>query len=236
MASPASRAAVPLAAALLGFLAVLAASQPREAPSRGSGRLQLVDLIDQQDLRVRALRADVRRLSSDLGDLEAGEGSTSARVRRLRRAAGELDVVAGTVGLRGPGVVVTLDDSSASRSPTGDLNDLVIHERDIQSVVNALWSAGAEAVAINGERLTATSAVRCAGNTLLLHGSVYSPPYRIAAIGEPGQLGSSLASAPGIDRLIDASEAYGIRYRVEETSVRMPAGEPRPALSEADLA
>jgi uncharacterized protein YlxW (UPF0749 family) len=70
----------------------------------------------------------------------------------------------------------TPDDSSLRQLPTGNLNDLVIHSQDVQAVVNGLWKAGAEAVAINGQRLVSTSAVLCVGNTLLLNGTVHSPP------------------------------------------------------------
>jgi uncharacterized protein YlxW (UPF0749 family) len=88
-------------------------------------------------------------------------------------------------------------------------------------VVNALWASGAEAVALNGERLTSASAVRCAGNTLLLHGTLHTPPYRIAAIGE---IGASLAARPGMDRLAAAADAFGLELEVEAEVVRLGAG------------
>jgi len=130
-------------------------------------------------------------------------------------------------------VVVTLDDSSARRSPTGDPNDLIVHERDIQTVVNALWAAGAEAVGINGERLTTTSAVRCAGNTLLLHGALHSPPYHIAAIGDPERLASAVPAQPGMGRLRESVEAFGLRLDVEPGSVRLGGGPPARSLEAA---
>src|SRR5205085_11921215 len=89
----------------------------------------------------------------------------------------------GLVAVAGPGVKVTLDDSSMKQSPTGNLNDLVIHSQDVQAAVNGLWRAGAEAIGINGQRLVSTSAVLCVGNTLLLNGTVHSPPYVISAVG-----------------------------------------------------
>ena len=224
-----SRVAVPLAAALLGFLAVQAASQPREAPTRGIRRLQIVDLIQQQDQRVRALRREVRALRRDLA--EASElGPATAEVRATAAEVADLAALAGAGGVSGPGVVVTLDDSDLSRSPSGDPNDLVIHEQDIQTVVNALWRAGAEAVAVAGHRLTSASAVRCAGNTLLLHGTVQSPPYEIVAIGDPGALRDSLAGGPGIDRVLAAARAFGLGYVVEEGTVLIPTGNVVPEL------
>ncbi|MGH2682075.1 MAG: DUF881 domain-containing protein [Actinomycetota bacterium] len=232
MARGPSRLAVALAAALLGFLAVQAASQPRVAPARGIRRLEIVDLIRQQDRRIRELRADVRALRRDLREA-SGTAPSSAEVRDLQAQVDEMAVAAGGRGLDGPGVIVTLDDSPLARSPSGDPNDLVIHERDIQMVVNALWVAGAEAVAINGHRLTSLSAVRCAGNTLLLHGTVQSPPYEIVAIGDPAALRDSLEGGPGMDRLLAAAGAFGLRYGFEEGTVDIPSGTEVPELATA---
>lgn len=214
--------AMPLAAAILGFLAVLAAAQPQTVPGRESSRLEMVDLIGQQDDRVRELRDQVRRLEErvrDLGGREAG-----AEIREIRAETERLGVAAGASPLRGPGLTVVLEDSSAARAPTGNPNDLVVHERDIQTVVNALWAAGAEAVAINGERLSSLSAVRCAGNTLLLHGVVHSPPYEIGAIGDPDALAVALAESPGMSRLLDAASAFGLGFTVERGPVVVEVG------------
>ncbi len=222
------RVAVPLAAGIVGFLAVTAALQPRAA-SRAIRRLELADLVRAEDGRVRMLRGEVRDLEEQIEALEGtgdGSGELDDEVRQL-------SVSAGTAGLEGPGVVVTLDDSSAARSPTGDPNDLVVHERDIQTVVNALWAAGAEAMSVNDERLTAGSAVRCAGNTLLLHGTLHSPPYRIAAIGDQSSLSSAFDSGPGIDRLRTAVDAFGIRLDVEAADVAIEGGLPLPSVTVA---
>jgi uncharacterized protein YlxW (UPF0749 family) len=220
MQAPSPRITVAVAAAVLGFLAVLAARQPPLA-TREIRRLELADLIRAEDARVRRIRAEVRTLQAEV----AGLGTVGAQVRALRAEARTVAQAAGAAAVEGPGVVVTLDDSSARRSPTGDPNDLIVHERDIQTVVNALWAAGADAVGVNGERLSSTSAVRCAGNTLLLHGALHSPPYRIAAIGDPELLADGLPGQPGMDRLRDSVEAFGLGLDIESTSVRL-AGTP----------
>ena len=223
------RVAVAIAAALLGLLSVIAVTQPLQR-SRGLRRLELADLVRAEDGRVRALRDEVGRLRAELARAEEETGALGEDAARLRARTEELSVAAGTAGVEGPGLVVTLDDSQASRSPTGDPNDLVVHERDLQTVVNALWAAGAEAVAVNGERLTAASAVRCAGNTLLLHGTLHSPPYEVAGIGDPAALAQRLDAQPGIDRLHAAVEAYGLVYEVRPAEVSV-AGGPAPALA-----
>lgn len=231
----APRAALPLAAAILGFLAVMAAAQPRSAPGRETGRLRVVDLIVAQDERVRELQREVRELEQQLSEM-GRRGDVDAEVADLRRRADELAVFAGGAALAGPGVQVVLDDSSASRSPTGNPDDLVVHEQDIQTVVNALWAAGAEAVAINGQRLSSVSAVRCAGNTLLLHGSLETPPYEIDAIGNAEEMRSSLLDRPGMDRLASRVGAFGLRLEITAGSVRIPGGTPAPTLASAEPA
>lgn len=224
MESRPSRVALPLAAAILGVLAVIAAAQPRTAPSRNSQRLEIVDLIEQQDERVRDLRGEVRDLEERIAAVGRGADARSGKAEGLLEEARELDVMAGGAALEGPGVTVVLDDSSASRSPTGDPNDLVVHERDIQTVVNALWAAGAEAVSLNGERLSTTSAVRCAGNTLLLHGALHTPPYEIRAIGDAQALADTLSSRPGMGRLLENVHAFGLGFSVEPAQrVVLPA-------------
>ncbi len=210
-----------LAAALLGFLAVLAATRPAGSP-RELRRFELADLVKLEDAHVRSLRAELGQLRAEIRTLEGGGEGRG----RLQKELDSLMATGGTGAVEGPGVVVTLDDSSTARSPSGDPNDLVIHEADIQTVVNGLWAAGAEAVSLNGERLTTTSAVRCAGNTLLLHGTLHTPPYEIAAIGEPATLATSLAGQPGIDRLAAAADAFGLGFDVETTTVRVAAGAP----------
>jgi uncharacterized protein YlxW (UPF0749 family) len=226
MEAPSPRLTVAVAAALLGFLATLAARQPFLA-TREIRRLELADLIRAEDERVRRLRSEVRSLQDRLADL----GGTGVEASELDDAVSALAVEAGGTALEGPGVTVTIDDSSAGRSPTGDPNDLIVHERDIQTVVNALWAAGAEAVSINGERLTSLSAVRCAGNTLLLHGSLHSPPYRLAAIGDPDRLATAVVGQPGMGRLLDAARAFGLGFEVERGTIRVGSAPPWRPLS-----
>jgi uncharacterized protein YlxW (UPF0749 family) len=231
MQAPAPRVAIILASALLGLLAVLAATRSPGSP-RELRRFDLADLVEEQDTRVRTLRAELAGLRRQIESLEDGSGGAAAG--GLREEIRQLSLSGGGAPVEGPGVVVTLDDSSAARSPTGDPNDLVVHEADIQTVVNALWSAGAEVVAVNGERLTAASAVRCAGNTLLLHGSLHTPPYRIAAIGDQAGLAASLARQPGMDRLAIASDAFGLELDVRSETVRLGQGPPTPELLAAE--
>ncbi len=96
--------------------------------------------------------------------------------------------------MHGPAVRVTLTDAPVDFAPPGVNGDLlVVHEQDIQQVVNALWAAGAEAMTIQGQRVISTTAVKCVGNTVVLHGVPYAPPYVITSIGDIQRLEQGLA-------------------------------------------
>nr|WP_281371531.1 DUF881 domain-containing protein [Petropleomorpha daqingensis] len=126
------------------------------------------------------------------------------------------------VALTGPGVEITLDD--APTRPDGTLpanarpDDLVIHQSDVQAVVNAVWASGADGVAIMDQRLDATSAVRCVGNVLLLQGRTYSPPFVITAIGDVDAVKAQLAASPQVDLLQQAVDAFGLTFSVKAKS------------------
>jgi uncharacterized protein YlxW (UPF0749 family) len=200
------------AVALLGFAIVVSVSLAHPGPRVGRPA-RLIDLIAAEDDRTRALKDQLDRLQSELANVQkngsAGLADVQSQIDRLGLYAGLADVT-------GPGIVVELRDSPLRTSPTGDPNDLVIHQQDIQAVVNALWAGGADALSINGERLTSDSAVRCVGNTLLLHGSVYAPPYRIVAIGDPHALTAALSSDTLMQRFQIYVDDFHLGFKVEQ--------------------
>ena len=131
--------------------------------------------------------------------------------------------------MTGPGVVVTLDD--AQRDPGTALpagvtpDDLVVHQQDLQAVVNALWAGGAQGVEVMDQRLVSTSAVRCVGNTLILHGRVYSPPFTVSAVGDVDGLDAALLDAsPALVTYRQWVDAVGLGYQVStRASLDLPA-------------
>jgi uncharacterized protein YlxW (UPF0749 family) len=113
-------------------------------------------------------------------------------------------------------VTVTLDDAPTSEPrPAGAApDDLVVHQQDVEAVVNALWAGGAEAMMIMDQRIVSTSAVRCVGNVLVLQGRTYSPPYRISAVGDVDALRAGLARSAAIAVYREYVSAYGLGYDV----------------------
>jgi len=126
--------------------------------------------------------------------------------------------------VRGPGVEVQLWDAPQSAGQEGFApDDLVVHQQDLQAVVNALWAGGAEALQIMDQRVISTSAVRCVGATLILQGRLYSPPYRVTAIGDPQRLSEALDTSPGVQLYLYYADTYGLDYGTEELDdVRLP--------------
>jgi uncharacterized protein YlxW (UPF0749 family) len=110
---------------------------------------------------------------------------------------------------------VTLNDSRLPSPPTGgNVNDLVIHSQDVQAVANGLWGAGAEALAVNAQRVVPTSAILCVGNTLLINGTVHSPPFRFVALG--AGLRTPFMADPLVARFAEDADRFKLGFKVEE--------------------
>ena len=219
---------VPVTALGAGLMFATSASTAQGTDLRAGRFSQLTDLITStsngvadQEKQAAALRREV----AQAGQAAASSSSTVAD----ERAKG--DALAGAAGLeavRGPGVTVSLDDAPrpkdgmpvASRNP----DDLVVHQQDVQSVVNALWAGGAEAMTLMGERVVSTSAVRCVGNTLLIQGRLVGPPFIVRAIGDPGAMRAALQVEPGVALFQRYVDDYGLRYHVSaQGALKMPA-------------
>ncbi|MEV4480035.1 DUF881 domain-containing protein [Micromonospora coxensis] len=230
---------VPLIAAAAGLLFTTTATTAGGTALREDRRPELTQLIEDRreqvaanELRAARLRAEVESQTAALADTD---GPISAERDRARAS----ELSAGFTALTGPGVTVELDDA-ARRSdgtlPKGATNDdLVVHQGDVQAVVNALWAGGAEAMSIMNVRVLTTSAVRCVGNTLLLHGRVYSPPFKIVAIGDPAALQQALAGSEGVRLFKQAVEHYQLGYSEQVSTVSVPAFEDSTALRSATV-
>jgi len=215
---------VPLTALGAGLLFATSASTAQGTDLRADRRLQLTELIARE-------RQDTERQERAAGDLRADVARSAAQAAvadsRIQRAAPprELEVAAGLVPVTGPAVTVSLDDAPRrkGRPVTGAPDDLVVHQQDLESVVNALWAGGAEAMTLMGQRIVSTSAVRCVGNTVVLHGRVFSPPFVVEAVGDPAALRQALDAAPGVRVFRDYVDRFGLSYAVQtRREVRLP--------------
>jgi len=234
----ARRVAVGLTAGLLvTIIAVSARTDPGPVEPRTGRRVELVELIRAEQERTKELEATVAQLSAEVVRYESREVDGAQRIARLQRRIDRISAAAGVAAVRGPGVRVVLTDSALDTAPTGNLNDLVIHEEDLQAVINALWAGGAEAISVNGQRILATTAIRCVGNTLLLHGAVYSPPYEIQAVGDDVALQAELARDPGVERFRGAVRQFKLGFTTEVVDeLTIPAYDGAAALAVAQPA
>ncbi|HEX5566450.1 MAG TPA: DUF881 domain-containing protein [Streptomyces sp.] len=181
--------------------------------------LRLSDLIQERSRGNQELETSAARLRQEVDALaQRDSGSTRAEKRGLA----DLRETAGTRKLSGPGLTVTLDDAPSDATarmpgiPEPQPNDLVVHQQDLQAVVNALWAGGARGIKVMDQRLISTSAVRCVGNTLILQGRLYSPPYTITAVGDTGELRDALDRAPAVRNYREYVDAYGLGWSVEK--------------------
>ncbi|MGN9775005.1 DUF881 domain-containing protein [Micromonospora sp. H33] len=218
---------VPLIAAAAGLLFTTTATTAGGTTLREDRRPQLNQLIqDRRDevaaseQRAATLREEVEGRTTALAESDGPIKEQQDRAAASRQAAGFTE-------LTGPGVIVELNDAPRRGDgtlPAGATNDdLVVHQGDVQAVVNALWAGGAEAMSIMNVRVLATSAVRCVGNTLLLHGRVYSPPFKIVAIGDPAALTRALAESEGVRLFRDLVDTYKLGYSETVSTVTVPA-------------
>ncbi|MDZ4064669.1 MAG: DUF881 domain-containing protein [Coriobacteriia bacterium] len=221
---------------VLGFLVAIAFNSTQRfvdaQPSRVSDLVGVVeDMENQRDElqgRLAELRAQMDGLEREAAEDSGVRESFSRELDIAREAAGLTSVI-------GPGVEVVLGDGSEV-APGGDPNDFLIHDTDVAAVVNALFAGGAEAVDINGERVVATTPIRCAGTTVLVNSSRLGSPYTVRAIGEPLALEGALME-DGMASLLFTTykNQFGLQVsitRMNEVRVAAFKGSLRPKYAE----
>jgi uncharacterized protein YlxW (UPF0749 family) len=189
---------------------------------------ELSGLIAQRESAIARQAAQLSDLQRQVDRLTAQAATRDGAVAAAQSSGNAGLLSAGLVPLTGPGVVITLDDAPAR--PDGSLpvnarpDDVVIHQSDVQAVVNAVWAAASDGVAVMDQRLIATSAVRCVGNTLLLQGRTYSPPFVITAIGNAAAIRAQLDVSPQVAVFQQAVDDFGLTFSVRERpEVTVPA-------------
>jgi uncharacterized protein YlxW (UPF0749 family) len=218
----------PVVLLLAGLLFTTSATTAKGTDLRDDRRTELSGLIAERKREVADANARTSTLRHEIDDTSRGTAATDQRVADQRARGDAERVAAGLTALRGPGLTVRLDDAprraDGSRPAGAHPDDLVVHQQDVQAVVNALWAGGAEAMTIMGVRVISTSAVRCVGNTLLLDGRVYSPPFVVTAIGDPDELQTALNASQGVRLFQEAALSFGLGYQVKtENDVVVPA-------------
>lgn len=216
---------VPVVALLTGLLVATTAHTARGTDLRSAGRSNVADLIRQAEARAAVEDNQVRQLQHDVATATDRIAQSDRTIAGIGAGAAPLRVPAGLVAMAGPGLKLTLDDAHPVQPPTdpNTANAIVVHQSDMQAAVNAFWAGGAEAIMVMGQRLVQTSAVRCVGNTLLLNGRVFSPPFSIAAIGPADAMRAALNRSVGLQQYRKDAATYGLGYDLtSEDQISVP--------------
>ncbi|QTE27855.1 DUF881 domain-containing protein [Pengzhenrongella sicca] len=204
------RLALLVLAIALGLLTAAAAIDLRAPePAVAQARALLEGQIADRTALAESLLADNESRSAEIASLQsAALGAQDPELLATLAADG---VTAGAVAVQGPGLRLTLQDSDvAAADPEQADPDERVQDVDLQIAVNGLWRAGAEAIAVNGHRLTAITAIRSAGSAILVDLVPLSGPYVVEAIGEPGGLATEFARTTGGQHLATLRNVYGI--------------------------
>ena len=184
---------------------------------RSKARADLIEQIEARRTQVDELTARASALQAEVTGLEAGQLGGQSLATRSR----ELAAVVGAVPLRGPGFVLTIDDAPGSGADEADETGADeaaqgrVIAKDLQYVTNALWEAGAEAVSINGKRLTSTSSIRFAGSAIIVDARPLTRPYVVTALGDPKRFPATFADGPGGTYLSTLRSTYGVQVDTE---------------------
>lgn len=219
-----ARSASVIVMALAGLMMTTAAINSRGHDLRPERDTDMATLVRSQASHNAALQKEAAGLRAQVEDLSKAN-QTPGVTSSVISSASALAPSVGLEAVSGKALRVTLDDAPLSENPDGvDANMLVVHQQDIQMVVNTLWSGGAEAMTIQGQRVISTTAVKCVGNTVVLHGVAYAPPYVIEAIGDLNAMQKALDTSEAVRIYKEYVSAYQLGWSVERAGqVTMPA-------------
>lgn len=219
-----ARSASVIVMALAGLMMTTAAINSRGHDLRPERDTDMATLVRSQASHNAALQKEAAGLRAQVEDLSKAN-QTPGVTSSVISSASALAPSVGLGAVSGKALRVTLDDAPLSENPDGvDANMLVVHQQDIQMVVNTLWSGGAEAMTIQGQRVISTTAVKCVGNTVVLHGVAYAPPYVIEAIGDLNAMQKALDTSEAVCIYKEYVSAYQLGWSVERAGqVTMPA-------------
>ena len=220
------RFGTPVVVLLCGGLFVVSAASSDGTDLRPGRYTDLAALVQDESDEYDALRQEVSDLDAQVADLSAAMSDRD--VNRYHRKIAQLKDPAGLEPRSGPGVTITLSDAPEDliNTTTGNVNDLLVHQQDIQAVVNALWQGGATAVTIAGQRVVSTTGIKCEGNAVQLQGVPYPQPYVIEAVGDQGDLLTAIEDDEYVSyyRQLSADPDYALGWELElADSITAPA-------------
>lgn len=208
--------------AVFGALVATAAVQTsRNADESASSRASLVDQANARKAELASQRASLTSLTGAVAALQSSNLDATTQGRAVRSRLNRLGVVAGSVPATGPGVRVVVDDA-----PGATKDNQQVLDQDLQKLVNALWQVGAEAMSINGQRISNLTAIREAGSAITVNFVSLQRPYTVSAIGNESQMGAKLLDTEGGKTWLALRATFGLRFDVNsEDSMTLPAAQ-----------
>ncbi len=184
----------------------------KASPDAASEREQLISRIRAAEATNDGLRSEQLALEQEITQLQRRQADTGSQAQLDAQGA-----VSGSIAVTGPGMVVVVDDAAGA-------NGARVTDEDLRQLVNGAWQAAAEAIAINGHRLTTRTAIRSAGSAITVDYRSLLPPYRVEVIGDPKTMPARFAGTPGGAWWADAKSNYGLGYEVSTSrSLTLPA-------------
>jgi uncharacterized protein YlxW (UPF0749 family) len=191
---------------------------PAPSASEQGARVVSATTILHLEAEQRELKATLAALRAQMAEAQRAAGARRVQLGDTSTQIADLKALAGLTAVRGAGIRITLDDSQSRSVPVGtDPNLLIVHDYDLRDVVALLWSNGAEAIAINGQRLVNSTSIYCVGSTILVNDTRLSPPYVVDAVGPPN-MGNALGDRETLSRYKGLARQYGLGFNYAPVS------------------
>jgi uncharacterized protein YlxW (UPF0749 family) len=179
----------------------------------------LLDAANSLQNEQNTLKAQLADLRAQLDEIQRGAATQSTASRDLQARIEELSSAAGLTERGGDGVVITLDDArSTSPVQTSNVDKSICHSTDLTDIINAAWRGGAQAIAVNDERIVGSSSVYCVGSTIMVNGTLMSPPFSVVVIGSQNELLSAYDDPNELRDIKQRRDVYGLGFHVARAS------------------
>jgi len=203
-----------VALAVLSALVLIAASQTAaNSTADAQQRRDLIHQLTQRKAALSQVNAAIKAVQAEINSLESGLSSNQQLSGSTRSRLGRWGTESGISAVSGPGIEVVVNDAPKSAGPRG-----VVQDHDLQQLVNGLWQVGAEAISINGQRITSLTAIRTAGAAITVNYQSLTPPYVVDAIGNPATMPAQLAQTDSGAAWLDLQQQLGMVFTITTKS------------------
>lgn len=213
------------------FVAQLNTVNRSDETLQGKRETELRDDLTALKIEYEELKKENEKNLEIVEEYKTSSSNNSTLINSLTQQLNQMSALSGMKDVAGEGIIVTVDDSDMTVSENISTESMLIHDTDLRTIVNELSAAGAEAISINGQRLIATTAIRCVGPVIQVNGVKVAAPFTIKAIGNAKYLESALNIKGGI---VDSFEIYGIKINItREKSITIPKYDGKLSFSKA---